>query len=508
MSESSTPILDLPSNVITRVFYYSTAFSRISLRQTCTKLCSHSKERNLWINCLKRLIQTSLLYPPSFPIDEMNNEHLEAAANAPLRFRCNLANGRTSFAPTRWLQEDQNIKYTSRHFALVPGGRFLVTLTGELVRMWDIGMVGCEHPPHHIIAEVNCGVGSNIRPRVATEFNDDEFIWCAVYRINPLENSPQFTLLGLLDTKLFTPNAFHFDPYKMVIIYSTPAWRGGNIWIWDISTNSLATWPGDDSQDVIRIYIMEGHVLLLKKPEWGKLLVRGDIFTLPKFSSPFSPQKYQKLPSPFIHSISWEEDFPGWSAENGSIICPAWLEARENHFPFDLVGRRTTGDEGSVSCEIVHKVLQISPSDPSRLNAVTCHQGLYRGNMVLPPDADMAVGVLPDISFTVTYLPDDVRIMYWILSPRDLQEGSSVSRRLYVHVNSLAEKGECELSRVDMCMPLWTHWSNGTDWTHQHMTWEFFEFSPATGRFCIADGDDIRIVDYGSVILDVAMDRS
>ncbi|KAH8804165.1 hypothetical protein DL96DRAFT_1631371 [Flagelloscypha sp. PMI_526] len=487
----SCALLNLPSDVVIQVFYHSTTYSRLSLRQTCTAFYSISRERILWIQCLNRLIQTARLYPPSFPMDEMTNEQLEAAANAPLRFRCNLANGLTASAPTRWLEMGpEKAGQVLRNFVLVPGGRYLVTLTGDVIRFWDIGVVAGEYAPDRFIAEVDCGIGSDRRPWIDAEFNGDELyirvngasasgVWSAVYQINPLADSPQFAPLGLLNTKLFKHYSFHFDPYEMAVVYSTAIENGGNMWIWDLATNTLATWPAS-GRTVKRIYITEGRVLLISLPEPGQLMLQGDVHVVPKFEQQSSPQQAQQLPSPFIHSINWEEDFPDWSVENGSIVTPSSWEVRETHFPFELVGRRQTDDEDSVSCEIVHKVLQRSSTDPSQMEADTKHHGLYKGNMVIPPD----------VNFTATYLPDDIRVIYWLIRPSDPYEGFYSPLQLVVHVTSLVEKSEHKSSTVDMCMPLWTLWSN--------ISWGLFGFSAATGRFCIVDDEkDVKILDYG-----------
>ncbi|KAH8828584.1 hypothetical protein DL96DRAFT_1011407 [Flagelloscypha sp. PMI_526] len=100
-------LLDFPPDIVIKVLYYSTSFARIALRQTCISLSTLSRERILWIYCLNHLIETAHLYPPSFPMDEMTTEQLEAAANAPLRFRCNLANDRKHLAQKNGTQSIQ-----------------------------------------------------------------------------------------------------------------------------------------------------------------------------------------------------------------------------------------------------------------------------------------------------------------------------------------------------------------------------------------------------------------
>ncbi|KAH8804164.1 hypothetical protein DL96DRAFT_1686383 [Flagelloscypha sp. PMI_526] len=490
----SCALLDLPHDLLVELFCVATTFSRISLRQTCRTLYSMSKERALWIQCLNHLIQTTRLYSPSFPLDDMTNDQLEAAANMPLRFRCNLANGRTSSTPPRYLNIDQSItRYNFRNIVLVPGGRYLVTLNKKIVRLWDIGVVACERVPDRLVTEVDCGIGLSESAQMDADFNGIELyirvaaartvgVWCAIYRINPLDESPKFTLLGLLDTNLFTPFSFHFDPYEMVVVYSTAIENGGNMWIWDLSTNSLATWPGG-GQSVNRIYITEGHALLISRPQSNQLMLQGDIHVLPKVPQSSSHRHPQQLPSPFVHSITWEDDFPNFTSQDGSIASPEWWEARKSQFPFELICRRQTdaSDPDSVYCEIVHKVLQKSISEPSRFEAVTRHRGRYEGNMFIPPNI-LSIAIL---------LPDDVRIMYWLARRNLPPVDDSNFQHLYVHVTSLAEKKEYESNGIDMCLPLWTHWND------QHMFWRWFGFSPAMGRYCCVDGGNVFIYDYG-----------
>ncbi|KAH8804176.1 hypothetical protein DL96DRAFT_1631406 [Flagelloscypha sp. PMI_526] len=506
----SCSLLSLPSDVTIQVFYHSTTYSRISLRQTCTTLYSISKERILWIQCLNRLIEIAHLYPPSFPMDEMSDEQLEAAANAPLRFRCNLANGQTASAPvsTRWLEIDpERAGQVLRNFVLVPGGRYLVTLTGDIVRFWDIGIVAREYVPDRLIAEVDCGIGFDRRSWINAEFNGDELyiqvegssvsdhysVCSAMFRINPLEEFPQLALIGFLDTKLFISSSFHFDPYEMAVVYSTTIENGGNMWIWDLSTNILATWSSG-GQTVKSIYNTEGRALVIGLPKPGQLMLQGDIYELPKFTQQSSPQQPQQLPSPFIHSVNWEEDFSGCSAENSSLASPSWWEARKTHFPFDLIGWGQADHSDAVSCEIVHKVLERCPSDSSRLDAVTRHHGVYKGQMVIPQN----------VSFMATYLPDDVRIMYWLRKASDPHICFLTTVSLFVHVTSITQKGEHELSSIDMCKSLWAK--------QGRVSWGSFGFSAATGRLCVVDGKrGVKILDYGTVIpgaTDVAIDSA
>ncbi|KAH8804117.1 hypothetical protein DL96DRAFT_728791 [Flagelloscypha sp. PMI_526] len=476
-------LLDLPPDVVIQVFYYSTSFARIALRQTCTMLSSLSRERILWMYCLNHLIETAHLYPPSFPMDEMTTEQLEAAANAPLRFRCDFANDRKHLALKKWHAIDsERSRQRLRYLVLVPGGRYLVTLNDETLRLWDMGAVACEYVPDRVLAKVECEIGLKRGLRMDVEFNGDELyiqlgassnlgVWCTLYKINPLEQSPRLTLIGVLDTKLFTPVSSRFDPYGMVVLYSTSSKTGGNMWLWDLSTKSLATWSSG-GKTAISIYTMEGCALLISRAAPDQVPVQGDIFALPKFSQLSSSQQPQQLPTSLIHSVNWAEDFSGWTAEESLVVSPSRLKPRETDFPFDLIGWR----------QDLHKSL----SDPSQLEVVTSHQGLYTGNMVIPVIGD----------FTAVYLPDEVRIMYWIRRPQGEKGGVTKFQHLYVHITSLAEEHQGGSSSVDMCAPLWTQW------TWQDMAWGLFGFCAATGRLCIVDEEDMRVIDYSTAMPD------
>ncbi|KAH8828583.1 hypothetical protein DL96DRAFT_1011408 [Flagelloscypha sp. PMI_526] len=271
----------------------------------------------------------------------------------------------------------------------------------------------------------------------------------------------------------------------MVVLYSTSSKAGGNMWLWDLSTKSLATWSSG-GKTVISIYTLEGRALLISRAAPDQVPVQGDVYALPKFSQLSSSQQPQQLSASLTHSVNWAEDFSDWTAEESLVVSPSRLKPRETDFPFDLIGWRQDWED-TIPCRIVHKILQKSLSDPSQLEVVTSHRGLYTGNMVIPVIGD----------FTAAYLPDEIRIMYWIRRPQGEKGGVTKFQHLYVHVTSLVEEYQGGPSNVDMCAPLWTQW------TWQDMTWGLFGFCAATGRLCIVDEEEeMRVIDYSTAMPD------
>ncbi|KAH8836128.1 hypothetical protein DL96DRAFT_109045 [Flagelloscypha sp. PMI_526] len=254
----------LPIDLLVEIFIRIPAFSRISLRQTCKTLYDASKQRTLWIHCLKKMIKECGVFGPSFQFDKMTHEQLEAAANVQLRFRCNLAQGRTSaenvpFSPLLPLD------LPSAEISLVPGGRFLISFRENLLQLWDLGIVGCGLQEPLVIARASCALPSKKSPFIEVDFepgSTELFVtvggygregghpkttWRTIYKICPLDHTPTFIIIGQLNSEIFgAAGAAFFDIPRAIVafgtVYMNEEGLGGDIWLWYITQNVLVWW--------------------------------------------------------------------------------------------------------------------------------------------------------------------------------------------------------------------------------------------------------------------------
>jgi hypothetical protein len=112
--------------------------------QTCRALCQASRQPIVWMTALRRMCSDHDLFVPSFPIDTgMSLSQLEHVATSPERFlsclRHNLPGGSIEPLKTRTLDITMDPSVPVELARLVPGGRYLFTLSAKTVKLWDIG---------------------------------------------------------------------------------------------------------------------------------------------------------------------------------------------------------------------------------------------------------------------------------------------------------------------------------------------------------------------------------
>src|ERR1700734_4074999 len=93
---------------------------------------------------LRRMCSEHGLFLPAFPIDNgMSLSQLEHVVTSPARFllrlRRNLPNGSIKPLGTRILDVTSDPEVKVDEMRLVPGGRYLFTLSARTVKLWDIG---------------------------------------------------------------------------------------------------------------------------------------------------------------------------------------------------------------------------------------------------------------------------------------------------------------------------------------------------------------------------------
>lgn len=101
------------------------------------------------MHALRRVCVRHGVFAPSFePMTDMSLPELKHAATSPMRlltrFKRDLPTGSISRPCTRILAHAQGVKFDG--ILLAPGGRFLLTRTGNTIQLWDLG-----HSPKAII---------------------------------------------------------------------------------------------------------------------------------------------------------------------------------------------------------------------------------------------------------------------------------------------------------------------------------------------------------------------
>ncbi|KAH8836118.1 hypothetical protein DL96DRAFT_109007 [Flagelloscypha sp. PMI_526] len=321
----SQGLTQLPADILIEIFLGISAFSRLSLRQTCKILYNLSKERTLWILCLKKIITECGLFCPSFQYSKMTNEQMESAANMQLRLRCNLAQGRTS-AENVPVSPLLPLDILSTQFSLVPGGRFLVSFYDSLLQLWDLGIVGCGSLEPLVMAATTCTLPPRKKPSVDVNFepdSDELFVtvsglwredgfpttWRTIYRICPVDPSPKFIIVGQLDSKLFEATSVSFfDTSRLIVAFA----YGRTIWLWYVCQNTLVWW--DEGTRIYKMWTSEnGHLVVIPGPTWqGGSIDRVSILELPQpLDSSIGSPHCVKIERPLIRTISWKRPHQG-----------------------------------------------------------------------------------------------------------------------------------------------------------------------------------------------------
>ena len=119
--------------------------------KTCKALQLSTRQRAVWVAALHRVCLDNTLFLPSFPISDMSDLELERSAMAPHRwielcgaFEKQLLNdpgARLCPLATRIIDDSLFIEVdvNAIEFLIVPGGRYLVSSSHEVISVLDLG---------------------------------------------------------------------------------------------------------------------------------------------------------------------------------------------------------------------------------------------------------------------------------------------------------------------------------------------------------------------------------
>ncbi|KAH8831622.1 hypothetical protein DL96DRAFT_840694 [Flagelloscypha sp. PMI_526] len=490
----------LPIDLLVEIFLSISAFSRISLRQTCKTLYDASKNRTLWIHCLKKMTKECGLFGPSFQYDKMTDEQLEAAANTQLRFRCNLAQGRTSVENVPLLPSLPFDALPTR-LSLVPGGRFLVFFHENLLQLWDLGIVGCGSVKPLAMATTACPLNSEKASSVHVDFEPDSneifvtvagfqdlppptLTWCTVYKICPLDHCPAFSTVGKLDSNLFKGSGtIFFDPARLIVIFSVDK----ALWLWYISQNTLVWWT--EGAWVCKMWIASnGSLIVIPSPTWyNGTIADGSVLELPKplDSHSIDSPHCVRIQRPIIHTFSWRRprvgrDDPTYAFIDRPLATPQ-MASTSTFDSVAYVNGMRAGEPFNAFAIARYNLVPFDESSGS-LSLNNVHESLFNGSMKIPFEHG---GRLKDISMHL----EEIRLVY---SQRSIfQKGGDVTKTkmgITLHISSVSQDPR---PNVEQYKPLCSVLGVGQ---YGRST---FLFSPETGRACIGREGGLCVIDFG-----------
>ncbi|KAJ7484146.1 hypothetical protein FB451DRAFT_79421 [Mycena latifolia] len=134
---------DLPPDILFAIMGFVDPHDILALRKVSTSLADATRERSVWIEALRRVCVHHDVYVHSFPLTEMSVDELEHSATSYRRLTARL---RSEFLK-RQVVSPLSIRYLEPaslgedfdHLRFIPGGRFLLTMCGFTLRLWDLG---------------------------------------------------------------------------------------------------------------------------------------------------------------------------------------------------------------------------------------------------------------------------------------------------------------------------------------------------------------------------------
>ncbi|KAF7350112.1 F-box domain-containing protein [Mycena venus] len=248
----------------------------IALRTVSKSLANTTRERSMWIDALRCACTAHDVYCPSFPLTGMSIHELEHAATACRRFISRL---RTNFFQGR-IVSPVSIRYLEpavsgeefEHLRMIPGGRYLLTVYRNTVRLWDLG-IGSNAPSMNPIASHTIEDATQIHGVLTRASKSSSGVLVFV----PTTGSD-----GLFRFHIFSvsPPAStpHFSPFVPVLCLSMenglPVILGVNAShialstsfgtvLWDYVHDSWIRWmrPGTRSDD--RLYLCNNNVAIM-----------------------------------------------------------------------------------------------------------------------------------------------------------------------------------------------------------------------------------------------------
>ncbi|KAH8829843.1 hypothetical protein DL96DRAFT_905460 [Flagelloscypha sp. PMI_526] len=471
-------LLELPSEVLHVLVASCTITSILQLRQTCVKLSNLTRDRFIWSAVLNQLLCAMEVVPHSVPQELMTSQELEACCVAHLRFRQSL---RTSVyatpiqpACTRILTSSTYVHHEHRALDVAPGGRILFTVTGNKLFVWDIG---CIHAKSGVLLPSKPVTSIELDVRLDTEIwvngishEKDELriqitefaqqvgiSWCFAYAFDLVGENRTLHFLGQI--KVLSTALFWFASHRCVMFrdpHRTGVWNidEDEAGMWNETTPDFSVLTSRLTEDNRTVRIHGGRRVTVFPTPSPLPLNNPD-----NEPSEITPPEcevtgiFQFLPSEF-HD---ERFYPSFRLH--SYLAPKEVMVFDTFAQMYAPEPRFAVRHRSVLfCE--------AGDGMERWHVNVVHDSKYD---------DLALNNATSSPYLVVY-PDAWRLLWWM----------SVSQ-VHVHISSLTPGDGRSSAGILFEWP-----SPRTASLAQNQ----ITFDPFSARFCIADGKELRIVDF------------
>ncbi|KAH8834990.1 hypothetical protein DL96DRAFT_17987 [Flagelloscypha sp. PMI_526] len=531
MQSSRSLLIDLPPELAYYTLSYASIIDILAIRKTCRYLKHVSHEPLIWINALRSLCHRVHVYLPSYPLDQMSALQLEQACTSWLRFQHTLCHpfNRQGLRPSQLLEHDlPHLPFSSKTLSmdcspssirLVEGGRFLVTLTNDFVKLWDLHTSLCtaSHSlaiPYDLFLWFELERSSKGDLIIRIRASSTSGTWFYILAVN--DDHKHISLLGSFETRAITADADYFDPHRCLLAFQADYEGASYIWLWSILSRGLIRWEVKDFDPQ--------HFLMLQGSLFTGTL-QGDyncLYQLPETLSsdeepdkPFPTKLPPPSPPPPFLSITLDESATADIPHDSRLFMSSWTKSwnddltDQESLRLDLLVFTSRLD----SFFIFHSRLCADHANGMVVQE-HLHQGRYM-NLASPDTWEVS-------SFT---FPNETRMMWWVSSAgkRDVKfHLSSVVRSaardgreegVKEEVMEIDSKGvptqneedseeqlddeETQDPPIDMGMPMTEALSCGSlHRTNYDLAETKVTLCPVSGRMCTIENGKVHIYDF------------
>ncbi|KDR79805.1 hypothetical protein GALMADRAFT_208115 [Galerina marginata CBS 339.88] len=273
-----------PLDIQISIIKFLDPYDILQLRKTCRSLYCATMQITIWMEALHRVCIRNSTFRPSFSLESMSRLALEHAATAPRRWIALASRTSDRDRPippykTSYLKPTASeILERCATLYLVPGGRFLVTVSWNMVAVWDLdfvvglglhvtqfmeplaltkltftGMFLVHPTPDDLGLRI---LLSALEPTWQGDFNGGDLPETfLVYEIYPQSENPQLRKIAELQKSGENISFFCHSLDRLVFL------QGATLNIWDYKADAWASWtvPGDYDQ----ILVDQSSIILL-----------------------------------------------------------------------------------------------------------------------------------------------------------------------------------------------------------------------------------------------------
>ncbi|KAJ2913313.1 hypothetical protein MD484_g7094, partial [Candolleomyces efflorescens] len=329
--------LELPPELLNEILGHLKPKDILSVCSACKALRSMLSERTVWILILRLVCQQDGVYLSSYNLDDMGAQELRLAAMG--RYRWGQLLEHNCLGPTKEDFADRNVldpaygptelfavareSHGGPNLFLIPGGRYLVTVNLDYVRLVDLGIPG--RPPLETpleVAKVSLGVvdeplrdihllawehekTGSIRVAVGIEPMNGLFLSARVYEVLPSEDNPCFKTLGFVVARSGLRNSeWQMQVHHNVVRVASDS--AGGI-VWDYELGKYSAMPGLPESRYVDEEFFTGNFVI--KFDCDSLYLEP--VPLPSLDVPPGNQIYLRSSRPIVEAVKVPYPFRG-----------------------------------------------------------------------------------------------------------------------------------------------------------------------------------------------------